>query len=290
MLNIGRLGVWYTPDYLSQREIVDLAIGIEKLNFDTFWYPEGLGYESFSFGSFILSQTSQLNVASGIANIYARDAVSAAAGHDSMNNLYGDRFILGLGVSHIPLVEDFRGHSYNSKPVTTMNKYLDKIEGVELSIPKVERNVILATLGPKMTALAGKRTKGAHPYLVTPEHTARTREIIGSNKWLCVEQKVCLTNDTTLAREAAAKMLSTYIQWPNYRNNWLSLGFNEEDLSGIGSNRFLDSMVAWGTKKHISDRINEHFSAGADHVCIQPIHPDGTSKVDWNALEAVVDS
>jgi probable F420-dependent oxidoreductase len=287
MQNIGRLGVWYTPDYLSQKETIDLAIGIEKLNFDTFWYPEGLGYESFSFGSFILSQTSKLNVASGIANIYARDAVSAAAGHDTLHKLYGDRFILGLGVSHIPLVEDFRGHSYQRKPVSTMRNYLDMIDKTQLTIDRPDRNIILAALGPKMTALAGEKTKGAHPYLVTPEHTERTRAILGPNKWLCVEQKVCLTNEASVARESAAKMLDTYINWPNYRNNWISLGFNEDDLSGQGSNRFLDSMVAWGSKNQVCDRIKEHFSAGADHVCIQPMNPDGTYSVDWNALETI---
>ena len=286
MEKIGKLGVWYTPDSLTPLEITELIQGVEKLKYDTFWYPEGLGFESMSFGTFILSVSSKMNVASGIANIYARDAISAIAAHDSLNNLFNDRFILGLGVSHIPLVETFRGHNYQ-KPLSAMRSYLDQMENAELSIKKPERNIILAALGPKMTELAGERTKGAHPYLVTPEHTARARGILGPKKWLCVEQKICLTNQADKARKAAAEMLATYINWPNYRNNWFSLGFTEEDLSGQGSDRFLDSMVAWGNPESISERISAHFDAGADHICIQPMHPDGSKQVDWDALQLI---
>ena len=127
MKDIGRLGVWIFPDALSTGEIVELAKGVERLGYDTLWYPEGIGYETFSFGGFVLSATERLRAASGIANIYARDAVTAIAGHDSLNRLYDDRFILGLGVSHIPLVEGFRGHNYG-KPVASMRAYLDGME------------------------------------------------------------------------------------------------------------------------------------------------------------------
>jgi probable F420-dependent oxidoreductase len=242
MKDIGKLGVWFFPDALSAGDIAALAQGAERLNYDTLWYPEGIGFETFGFGGFVLSETDRLRVASGIANIYARDAVTAIAGHNTLNKLHGDRFILGLGVSHVPLVEGFRGHTYG-KPVTTMRAYLDAMEAAKLSVTVPERNIVLAALGPNMLALARERTKGAHPYLVIPEHTARAREILGSDAWLCVEQKVCLTTDASQAREVAANVLSLYLPWPNYRNNWLSLGFTEDELSGRGSDRFLDAMV-----------------------------------------------
>ncbi|HJN60938.1 MAG TPA: TIGR03620 family F420-dependent LLM class oxidoreductase [Alphaproteobacteria bacterium] len=288
MKSIGRLGVWMFPDALSVREVAELARDAERLEYDALWYPEGTGYETFGFGGFILSETDRLIVASGIANIYARDAVTAMAGHNTLNKLYGDRFVLGLGVSHIPLVEGFRGHTYG-KPVATMRAYLDAMEAAEFSFPVAERNVVLAALGPNMLALARDRSKGAHPYLVTPEHTARAREILGPDAWLCVEQKVCLTSDTTQARDIAASVLELYLTLPNYRNNWLSLGFNEEELSGRGSDRFLDAMVASGNAAEICARLRAHFDAGANHVCVQPLNPDGSGSVDWNALEAAAE-
>jgi len=285
MKNIGRLGVWIFPDALSTGEIVKLAQGAERLGYDTLWYPEGIGYETFSFGGFALSETDRLRAASGIANIYARDAVTAIAGHDSLNRLHDDRFILGLGVSHIPLVEGFRGHNYG-KPVATMRAYLDAMEAAELSISAPERNIVLAALGPNMLALARERTRGAHPYLVTPEHTARAREILGPDAWLCVEQKICLTNDAITARAVAAAQMARYLALPNYRNNWLRLGFTQDDLAGQGSERFLDAMVAWGDEASIRTRIDAHYAAGADHVCLQPFDPTGGPLPDWKAIEA----
>ena len=286
MKDIGRLGVWIFPDSQSAREIATFAQAAEGLGYDALWYPEGTGYESFSFAGLVLSETERLCAASGIANIYARDAIAAIAGHDSLNNFHGDRFVLGLGVSHVPLVEGFRGHTY-AKPVATMRAYLDAMEATALSIPTPERNVVLAALGPRMLALAAERTRGAHPYNVTPEHTARAREIVGADAWLCVEQKVCLTTDASQARAVAAQALAIYLPLANYRNNWLSLGFGEDDLSGQGSDRFLDAMVAWGSAEALRGRIRDHFDAGASHVCIQPFDPGGSAAPDLGALEAV---
>jgi len=288
MKDIGKLGVWISPDALSTGEVVKLAKGAERLGYDTLWYPEGIGYETFSFGGFILSETDRLRAASGIANMYARDAVTAIAGHNSLNRLYDDRFILGLGVSHIPLVEGFRGHNYG-KPVASMRAYLDGMEAAELSFDVPERNVVLAALGPNMLALSGERTKGAHPYLVTPEHTARARKILGPDAWLCVEQKICLTPDVATARDIAAGVLALYLPWPNYRNNWLSLGFSEEELSGRGSDRFLDAMVLSGSATEVRAGLQAHFDAGANHVCVQQLNPNGSAAVDWKALEAVAE-
>jgi len=287
-MKIGKRGLWVSTNGLDLAQLAQLAEGAERLNYDVLWYPESLAYESLSLGGFLLGRTQQLCLASGIANIYARDAVTAIAGHDSLNRLHDDRFILGLGVSHIPLVEGFRGHNYG-KPVATMRAYLDAMEAAELSISAPERNIVLAALGPNMLALARERTRGAHPYLVTPEHTARAREILGPDAWLCVEQKICLTEDAGTARDIAAKVLELYLDWPNYRNNWLSLGFSEEELSGRGSDRFLDAMVASGSAADVRARLTAHFDAGANHVCVQPINPDGSAAVDWQALEAAAE-
>lgn len=259
---------------------------VERLNYSVFWYPESLAYESLSLGSFLLSQTNRLCLGSGIANIYARDALTARAGHDTLNSLYGDRFILGLGVSHIPLVEGRRGHTYG-KPVATMQAYLDAMDAAETNLAPPARNVVLAALGPNMLALARDRAQGAHPYCVTPEHTAMAKNILGPDTWLCVEQKICLVADASRAREVAAKQLAHYLTLPNYRNNWLRLGFTEDELTGRGSDRFLDAMVAWGSTEDIQARIDAHFDAGATHVCVQAFDPGGAATPDLKALKAL---
>lgn len=285
-MEIGKLGVWCSTNQLQRAQLIELAEGVERLDYDVLWYPESLAYESLSLASFLLGRTNRLRVGSGIANIYARDAIAAIAGHNTLNALYGDRFILGLGVSHIPLVETRRGHSYG-KPVATMRDYLDAIDAAEIAIAAPARNLVLAALGPNMLALARDRAKGALPYNVTPEHTAAAKKILGPDKWLCVEQKVCLTTDERRARDAAATTLAHYMNMPNYRNNWLRLGFSESELAGGGNERFLDAMVAWGDADAIRARVDAHFAAGATHVCLQPLRPDGAPGPDWEALEAL---
>jgi len=284
-MKIGKYGVWFSTNALDKAQLVALAQGVERLNFDVLWYPESLGYESLALGGFLLGQTERLCLGSGIANIYGRDAVAAKAGHDTLNSLYGERFILGLGVSHIPLVEGRRGHAYG-KPVATMRAYLESMAAAELAISAPPRNVVLAALGPNMLALARDQAAGALPYNVTPEHTATAKRILGPDAWLCVEQKICFTSDPSAARDVAAANMSRYMPMPNYRNNWLRLGFSEDELSGRGSDRFLDAMVAWGSEQDIRSRIDAHVAAGATHVCIQPLDPSGAATPDWNALEA----
>ena len=227
-------------------------------------------------------------IAAGIANIYARDATSAKQGQHSLAKFSGGRFLLGLGVSHTPLVEDVRGHR-PGKPLATMSAYLDAMEKAAAMAPALEEPppTVLAALGPKMTELAAARTAGAFPYNVTPEHTARAREIVGPDKWLCVEQKVLLVKDPGKAREVARQTMAIYMPLPNYRNNWLRLGFSEAELADGGSDRFLDAMVAWGDESAIQKRIQEHFDAGASHVCIQALHPEGQPLPDLNALTAL---
>jgi probable F420-dependent oxidoreductase len=228
---------------------------------------------------------------SGKANIYARDAAATKQGQHTLAKLYGGRFLLGLGVSHVPLVKDVRGHEYRP-PVATMRAYLEGMDKAAAIAPPLDEPppTVLAALRPQMIALAARRTAGAVPYNVTPEHTARARTIMGPNKWLCVEQKVLLVNEPTKAREIARQVMAFYLPLTNYRNNWKRLGFADEDLEGGGSHRFLDGMVAWGSETAIRQRIQAHFDAGANHVCIQPLHPDGHSLPDYNALAVLAPS
>ncbi len=281
------LAIWCSTNNLDQAQLADLATGVERRGYDTLWYPESTSYESLSMGGFLLSRTSRLNVASGIANIYARDAVTAAQGHDGLNKLYDGRFILGLGVSHIPLVEGVRGHSY-TKPVATMRAYLEAMAraAIDPTIAMADRSVVLAALGPKMLALSRDGAKGALPYCVTPEHTELAREILGPEPWLCVEQKVCLTADESMARSVARQQMARYLALPNYRDNWLRLGFSEQELAGDGAPRFLDAMVVWGGETRINDCIDAHRRAGADQVILQAFRPDGEAGADPAALDA----
>jgi len=286
-MELGKLGVFCFTDALTPTQLTELAQRTESLGYAALWYPEVLSYESFSLSGFLLQQTQTLIVATGIANIYARDATTTKQGQHSLSRLYGGRFLLGLGVSHTALVEDARGHQYG-RPVATMRGYLDAMDkAVEIAPPvEVEPPTVLAALGPRMTELAAERTSGAFPYNVTPEHTARARHIVGPDKWLCVEQKVLLVQEPTKAREVARQTMDFYMGLPNYLNNWLRLGFSETDLANGGSDRFLDAMVAWGDESAIQRRIQAHFDAGASHVCIQALHPEGEPVPDWQALTA----
>ncbi len=284
-MELGRLGVFCFTDALTPEQLAELAQETERLGYAALWYPEALSYESFSLGSFLLNQTETLIIASGITNIYGRDAITAKQAQHSLARFSGGRFLLGLGVSHPPLVEDVRGHQYN-KPLSTMRSYLDAMEQATAIAPALEEPapIVLAALGPKMTELAAARTAGALPYNVTPEHTARAREMIGPDKWLCVEQMVLAVNEPTKARSIARENLAFYMSLPNYRNNWQRLGFSEEDLADGGGDRFLDAMVVWGNASVIQRRIQEHFDAGASHVCIQALNPDGQPMPDLHAL------
>lgn len=271
-MQLGRLGVWYPADRLNAAQLRDLLATIEGHGYTAFWYPESRGYESMSLASFLLAHSTRLVVGSSIANIYARGAFTAGRALATLNGLYSDRFILGLGVSHIPMVEKLHGQRYD-KPIPTMRAYLDGIYR-DKSGPD-DLPIVLAALGPKMLALAAARTRGAVPYNVTPAHTAQAAAILGPAKWLAVEQKVCLETDAARARALARTEMTRYMVLPNYRNNWLRIGFSEADLADGGSDRLIDAMVLWGEADTIKLGLRAHFDAGATHVCIQPVHAEG---------------
>jgi probable F420-dependent oxidoreductase len=283
MTQVGTLGVWYPIDRLDGAGIKRLLRTVEDLGYSTFWYPEALGYESLSVASFILANTTRLIVGSSIANLYARDPFTARRGLRTLSDLYDNRFILGLGVSHAPMVER-RGHAHE-KPVPTMRRYLDDL--YEDPRNATEWPVVIAALGPLMLKLTSERTGGAVPYNVTPKHTREARAALGPDKLLVVEQKVCLEMDPVAARDLARRELHRYMTLTNYRNNWLRIGFTEGDLADGGSDRFLDAMVLWGDAATIGDGLRAHLTAGANQVCIQPVHPDGEMNARDRTLTAL---
>jgi probable F420-dependent oxidoreductase len=283
-MRLTNLGVWAATDGLSAAAAAAFAKRVEAWGYGALWIPEAFGREVFSASAWLLANTSRLIVASGIANIYARDSFAAAAAQKGLNEQSGGRFLLGLGVSHIPFVQGMRKHEYG-KPVATMRSYLEGISEAPYKAvaPESPPRTVLAALGPKMLALAGELTDGAHPYNVTPEHTHEARGILGKNKLLCVEQGAVLETDPTRARAVARRFLEIYLGLPNYVNNWRRLGFTDADFAAGGSDRLIDSIVVWGDEKAIRKRIEAHWQAGADHVCVQAIGADG--QTDERLLE-----
>jgi probable F420-dependent oxidoreductase len=273
-MNLKRIGVWAALDRLSAADAAAFAKRVEGWGYGALWIPEAVGREALSSAAWLLANTGSLVVATGIANIYARDALAAAAARNGLNEQSGGRFLLGLGVSHVPLVKDLRQHEYG-KPVATMRAYLQAMAVAPYkSIPPPSPpQTVLAALGPKMLELAAELTNGAHPYNVPPQHTREARSILGNGKLLCVEQGVILETDPAQARALGRKFLSIYLGLPNYVNNWRRLGFTDTDFAAGGSDRLVDAVIAWGDEKAIRARLEEHWQAGADHVCVQAIGP-----------------
>ncbi|MEM1113797.1 MAG: TIGR03620 family F420-dependent LLM class oxidoreductase [Pseudomonadota bacterium] len=286
--NIKRLGLWSWLDSYTYRECIALAQRLESLGYGALWIPEAVGRDPFVTLSVIAPETDQLLLATGIANLYARDAMAMKAARNALDELSGGRLLLGIGVSHAEMVDGLRQHEY-SKPLTTMRHYLERLEQAMYLGPPPEKQgmLLLAALREKMLGLAGSAADGAHPYFVTPEHTARAREIMGPDKFLAPEQKVLLEKDPSTAREAARKHMSVYLGLPNYRNNLLTLGFTESDFDGGGSDRLVDAIVAWGDETELMKRVEAHWANGADHVCIQALRPDGENGFDQTTVDAL---
>lgn len=288
-MNLTKPGVWYFTDGMSAAEAADAAQRIESLGYSALWIPETVGRHPFAHAAWLLANTSELVIATGIASIYHREPGVTLAAQKTLAEQSGNRFLLGLGVSHRPMVEGVRGLTYG-KPVATMRSYLEKMDASPYSGPNPDPAPprVIAALGPKMLELARDACQGAHPYFTSPDHTAMAREILGPDAWLCVEQKVILTEDPGKARAAARQTAQMYLALPNYRNNWLRMGLGESDFQNGGSEGFVDATFAWGDAAAIRERIQAHYDAGATHVCIQPVHPGAPfGTLHWEALEAL---
>ena len=288
-MKLGKLGVWFFFDGITSTEAAETAKKIESLGYSVLWIPETVGKNPMVLASWLLANTQNLILATGIANIYHREPGVTLAAQNSLAEQSDNRFLLGMGVSHKPIVEGVRGLTYGP-PVPTMKKYLEQMEtSPYAAITHSEKPpTVIAALGPKMLALAAEKTQGAHPYFTSPNHTHKAREIIGKDSWLCVEQKVILEEDVDKARDLCRQTAKIYNKLPNYRNNWLRMGLSEDDIDSL-SNKFIDTTFAWGSSKNIENRVNEHFDAGANHVCIQPINPNGKAgDIHWECLESLI--
>jgi probable F420-dependent oxidoreductase len=277
MINMGKLGIWFSHNLMSIAESVAFAQQVEACGYGALWIPEAIGREPFVHLAYLASKTSSLVLATGIANIWARDAVTMAAAQKTLVELSENRFLLGLGVSHAPLVEGVRGHRYH-RPLSYMRDYLDKMAAAiyDSPAPAEKPPMVLAALRQKMLTLARDKADGAHPYFVPPAHTRRAREILGPGQLLAPAQAVVLEADPAKARVAAREYMKTYVpRLPNYRNNLLELGYTEADFANGCSDRLVDDIVAWGDVATIKARIQAHYDAGADHVCILPLAATG---------------
>ena len=273
----GRVGVWLTGFVgLSAEQSVEAIQEIEELGYGAAWYPEAFGTkECFSAGALLLGASSRIVIGTGIANIWARNAVAMANGARTLGEAYPGRFLLGLGVSHVEQVGP-HGLPY-AKPISTMRRYLDEMEAAPYLGAEPDPPVpnVLAALRPKMLELASKRTEGAHPYFVPVEHTRRACELLGPGRFLAPEQAVVLESDATKAREIAREHTPFYLGLENYRKNLEWLGYGEDELADGGSERLVEDVVASGGVEEIAARVRAHLEAGADHVCIQPLIADG---------------
>ena len=286
-MDLGRVGIWHFLDIFPAAVAQAAAREIEGLGFKALWIPEALGREAFTHSGILLAGTTRLVVATGIANVWGRDAMAMAAAQQTLAEAYPDRFLLGMGVSHAPLVAGMRGHDY-AKPLSFLRRYLDAMDAAVYmgAQPATPPPRVLASLHPKSLALARERAWGSHPYFVPPEHTARAREILGPGKLLAPEQMVCFESEPSAARAIARQAMQTYLGLPNYVRNLLSLGFTDADVGGGGSDRLVDAIVAWGSIDAIAARVKAHHDAGADHVCLQVLraNPAELPHEEWRAL------
>lgn len=255
--NLGRFGSFgrgVTPQQATE---------IEALGYGAVWVG-GSPPAALSWVEPILQATTTLCVATGIVNIWSAPAQRVAESFHRIEAAYPGRFLLGIGVGHAEMISEYR------KPYNALVEYLDRLD--DYGVPANRR--VVAALGPRVLGLSARRSAGGHPYLTTPEHTARARELIGPSAFLAPEHKVVLTTDSARARTVGRQALDMYFNLANYRNNWKRLGFTDDEVSRPGSDRLVDAVVAYGTPDAIAARLNEHLLAGADHVPIQVLTED----------------
>ena len=281
----ARIGVWWASDTWPMAAAQEVAQEIEALGFGSLFIPEVGLKDCLVESAAFLAATDRLVVGTGIANIHARIAGTTEGGGRTLTALYPGRFVLGLGVSHGPLVENMLGGTY-AKPLTTMRAYLDRMAALpEMIEPGAGRPArLLAALGPKMIELSGTHADGAHPYLVTPSQTAVTREILGPDKWIVSEQAVVIGGDAAEQMTRAHLHLQIYSGLPNYRNSWLRQGFDESDLVPGGSDRLAAAIVGTGSLENAAATVTAHLDSGADHVVVQVL---GDGNPAWDPRPAL---
>lgn len=283
----GRVGLWTRQLDVQPAERVRAAIAeLEELGWRSLWFWEVFGREALTNAALLLAATQRMVIGTGIANIWARDPVAMAAAQRTLTEAYPGRFVLGIGVSHGPIV-DARGHRYR-QPLDKMRAYLDAMDAAPFQGPPLaeEPARVLAALGPRMLELAGERSAGALLYNTPPEATGSARQVLGAGPLLAVEQAVLLEDNPTEARRIARDFIAFYMTLPNYVRAWDRVGLGPEERAEGGSDRMVDAVVAWGGPEAIAERVRVHLDAGADHVCLQVLDPDpnGLPMAGWRAL------
>ena len=274
-LDLGKVGIWSAaPARMSAAETKEFVLELEDLGYPTLWYPESVGAkESIGLGALLLSWAERMKMASGIANIAARDPMAMATGARMLTDAFPGRFVLGIGAS-TDLSLPQRGHEY-AKPYTRVVNYLDGMEAFEHQTPDPAEPVslILAAMGPRMLKLAAERSLGAHPSFTPVKHTAFARETMGEGPILAPELPFLVCDSRDEAREIGGYHMEYYLTRKPYMQNMERLGFTEADMQGSGSDELFDSIVAWGSVDAVRQRVVEHLEAGATHVCIEPLTP-----------------
>jgi len=287
---LGRIGAWTLDvERLGASDARGYARELEGLGLSALWIPEALGSkEIFAHAALLLGGSERIVIATGIANIWARDPVAMSNGHRALSEAYPGRFLLGIGVSHAPVLKVRGPDQAYARPIERMREYLDAMDKAAYTGPAAAEPParVLAALGPRMLRLAAERAIGAHPYFVPPEHTAIARKELGAGPLLAVEQAAVLSTDPAAARATARRHAKRYLDLDNYANNLKRLGWSEADLANDGSDALIDAIVAWGDPSAIRARVEAHLGNGADHVCIQLLRADLKSPPtsDWRKL------
>jgi probable F420-dependent oxidoreductase len=269
---IGRVGLWSGIGQLGALGAARLrsaARTIEALGFGALWVSESVGREVFAQSAILLAATDRIVVATGVANIWARDATAMMNGARTLAEAFPGRFVLGIGVSHGSVVAD-RGHAYG-RPLDAMRRYLGAMSDAtyRAPLPAEPPPVVLGALGPAMVALAASEAAGVHPYFVPVEHTAQVRRILGPDRLLAPEQAVVVEADPGRARAIARSHMARYLSLDHYVRNLGRFGWAGADLEDGGSDALVDALVAWGPPDRAVERVQAHLEAGADHVAIQ---------------------
>ena len=278
-MSLSGFGVWNAGlRSLELPEAAEAIAELEELGFSALWIAGGTRASVLDTVAAGLDATRSMTIATGILSIYAAEPEPVAARHAALTAAHPGRFLLGLGVSHRKFVADYE------KPLPAMRRFLDGLDAAAPPVPVSER--VLAALRPGMLRLSASRALGAHPYLVTPEHTARAREILGPGPLLAPEQTVVLETDPARARELARAHLAIYLPLENYRNSWRKLGLDDADWAGSGSDRLVDLLVPWGDEETCARAVRAHVDAGADHVCVQIAagHREAVPRELWRRL------
>ncbi|QFG27063.1 LLM class F420-dependent oxidoreductase [Actinomadura sp. WMMB 499] len=281
-MELSGVGVWSQQlRYGDAAEAAEAAAELEELGYTAQWIPD-VGGPLFDAVGALLAATRRTVVATGILNLWMHEPADAAAAHASLTAEHGDRFLMGIGVSHAPLIDAKEAGRYR-RPLAAMTAFLDGLDAAERPVPPGDR--VLAALGPKMQATAKERTRGVHPYLVPPEHTRRTREALGEGPLVLPEQTAILCGTRDEARAIGTDWLRNYLSLPNYANNLVRSGFTTEDVEQV-SDRLFDALIAWGDEEAVKRRVDEHRDAGADHVCVQVLTSDQSAfpRAEWRRL------